>query len=373
MIQIKELKTSSELREFVELPFLLFEGDPWWVPPLVKDELETLDRESNPVFEAVDARFFMAYKKDRPVGRIAAVINWVEVKEQKKPKLRFGWYDTVDDINVAKLLIEEAEKMGRKYNLEYIEGPVGFSTMDKAGMLVEGFEEPNTMITWYGMPHYHEHLEQLGFQKEKEWVEFEIEIPEEGPSEKVKRFAELIMEKYDLRVVRFSSTGEILDYADEMFDLINKTYSDLSTFVPISKKQVAHLKEKYFSYLHPDFINCVADANGKLVAFAITMPSFAEALQKARGKLFPLGWIHLLKAWHWPDKAAFYLIGVEPKYQNKGLTSIIFKEMNEMLNRKGISKVETNPELEDNTSVQALWNSYNNRLHKRRRTYRRKL
>lgn len=373
MIEIQELTHTSQLEDFVRFQFSLLEDNPNWVPPIISDELENFDPAVNPVLKNVDVRFFMAYRDDNPVGRIAAIINWLEVRQQGKPKIRFGWFDSIDDIEVTKALLSEVQKMGKENDLEFMEGPVGFSTMDKAGVLVEGFDELNTMITWYSLPYYSSHLEQLGFEKEKEWVEFEIHIPEDGPSEKVERFADLILEKYDLQVVNFSSTKEILDHAEEMFDLINKTYSSLSTFVPIQSDQISYYKETYFRYLHPDFISCIADGEGNLVAFAITMPSFAKALQRANGTLFPFGWIHLLKARYFHKKAAFYLIGIMPEYQNKGLTSIIFKEMNEMFNRRGIAQVETNPELEDNESIRALWNSYKNRLHKRRRTYRKSL
>lgn len=373
MVAIEELTTPSEMEDFVQFQFSLLGDNSHWAPPIVSDELAGFDKDKNPVFDHADARFFMAYKHGQPVGRIAAIINWTEVEELDKPKVRFGWFDTIDDLEVSRALLAEVEKIGREHNLQYMEGPLGFSNMDKAGMLVEGFDERNTMITWYSLPYYSSHMEQLGFEKEKEWIEFEIDIPAEGPSDKVQRFSKLIMEKYDLQVVNFSSKKEIMSRADEMFDLINKTYSDLSTYVPIKADQIAYYKEQYFRYLHPDFINCVADQEGNLVAFAITMPSFSQALQKAGGSLFPMGWWHLLKARYFNDKASFYLIGIKPKYQNKGLTSIIFKEMNEMFNRRGITTVETNPELEDNEDIQALWNSYENRQHKRRRTYRKSL
>lgn len=373
MIEIQELTTTSQLQNFVQFQFTLLGDNPNWAPPIISDELKNLNAEVNPVFKNAEARFFMAYKNDKPVGRIAAIINWLEVNNQGKPKIRFGWFDAVDDIEVTKALLEQVEKIGKENGLEFMEGPVGFSTMDKAGMLVKGFDEPNTMITWYSLPYYSKHLEQLGFNKEKEWVEFEIQIPDEGPSEKINKFANLILERYDLKTVNFSSTQEVLGHAEKMFELINKTYSDLSTFVPIQPDHIAYYKDTYFRYLHPDFITCIADENDNLVAFAITMPSFTDALQKANGKLFPFGWIHLLKARYFNRRACFYLIGIMPEYQNKGLTSIIFKEMNEMFNRRGITQVETNPELEDNEAIKALWNSYDNRLHKRRRTYRKNL
>jgi len=373
MLDIKELTTTSEMKSFVRFPFSLFEDNPYWVPPIISEELEVLDPNRNPAFRQAGARFFMAYRDGQPVGRIAAIINWTEVNEQRKPKVRFGWFDVIDDLEVTKALLAKVKELGKEHDLEFMEGPVGFSNMDKAGMLVEGFDELSTMVTWYSLPYYSTHMEELGFEKANEWVEYQITIPKEGPSEKVKKFASLIQERHDLHPIHFTNKNEILDYVDQMFGLINKTYSDLSTYVPIRPEQVEYYKEKYFRYLHPDFIHCVADDEEELVAFAITMPSFAEALQRAGGKLLPTGWFHLLKSRYFNNKAAFYLIGIKPEYQNKGVTAIIFKEMNEMFNDRGISKVETNPELEDNKAVQALWKNYENRLHKRRRTYRRDL
>ena len=373
MIVTKKVKTDAELRSFVEFQFSHFKDNPYWVPPIISEELEVFDSEKNPAFKNAEAHLFMAYKGDKPVGRIAAIINWFEVNEQKKAKMRFGWFDAIDDIDVTKALLKEAEKIGRENGLEFLEGPVGFSNMDKAGLLVEGFNEMNTMITWYNYPYYSTHFEQLGFEIANEWVEYKISIPSEGPSEKVRKFSNLIMKRNNLKIIRFKNKKEILHYADEMFDLLNKTYSKLSTFVPVQPEQIEYFKEKYLPYIHLDFINCVADQDDKLVAFAITMPSYTKALQRANGSLFPFGWFHLLWATHYTNKAAFYLIGIKPEFQNKGLTAIIFKEMNDVFNRRGISEVETNPELVENKAVQALWNSYESRQHKRRRTYRREI
>jgi len=373
MIDVRELTTDAQIRKFVEFPFQLYSDNPYWVPPIIGEELEVLDREKNPAFNTAEARYFMAYREDEPVGRVAAIVNRWEVEEQQIPKIRFGWFDMIDDLEVTAALVEKVREIGRAEGLEFMEGPVGFSNMDKAGLLIKGFEETGTMITLYNHPYYRTHLENLGFEKANEWVEFRISIPEEGPSEKVNKFSNLILERNNLKVVRFKSAKEIVEHADEMFDLVNKTYSSLSTYVPIQPEQIAYYKEKYFRYLHPDFISCVADEDDNMVAFAITMPSFARALQRANGRLLPFGWFHLLKARYIHTKAAFYLIGVKPEFQNKGVTAIIFREMNEVFNRRGITTVETNPELEENKSVQALWNSYENELHKRRRTYKKSL
>jgi len=373
MIVTKKLKTAAEIRSFVEFQFSHFKDNPYWVPPIISEEIEVFDPENNPAFKNAEAHLFMAYKDDKPVGRISAIINWFEVNEQKKAKMRFGWFDAIDDLDVTKALLKEVEEIGRENNLSFLEGPVGFSNMDKAGLLVEGFDEMNTMITWYNYPYYSSHFEQLKFEKANEWVEYKISIPAEGPSEKVRKFSDLIMKRNNLKIIRFKNKKEIVHYADEMFDLLNKTYSKLSTFVPVQPEQIEYFKEKYLPYIHLDFINCVADQDDNLVAFAITMPSYTKALQRAKGSLFPFGWFHLLWATHFTDKAAFYLIGIKPEFQNKGLTAIIFKEMNDVFNRRGISEVETNPELVENKAVQALWNSYESRQHKRRRTYRREI
>lgn len=373
MIQVKKLQSKRELRDFVKFQFKHFENNPYWVPPIISEELEVFDTDKNPAYKHADASFFMAYKDGKAVGRIAVIINWLEVKEQNKPKIRFGWFDVVDDLDVTKALLARVEEIGRSNGLKFMEGPVGFSNMDKAGLLVDGFEELNTMITWYNYPYYKEHFSKLGFEKANEWVEYKITIPQEGPSEKVKKFSELIMKRNNLHIIRFKEKTEILAYADEMFNLLNATYSKLSTFVPVQPEQIEYFKKKYIPYIHLDFINCIGDPDGKLVAFAITMPSYSRALQKANGSFYPWGWYHLLKASKNNNRAAFYLIGIKPEFQNKGLTAIIFKEMNDVFNRHGITQVETNPELIENKAVQALWNSYESRQHKRRMTFRREI
>tara|TARA_R110002012_G_scaffold3397_8_gene15832 strand:+ start:611 stop:1729 length:1119 start_codon:yes stop_codon:yes gene_type:complete len=372
MITIKEMKTKKELTQFVKFPFSLYTKDSNWVPPLINDELESMDSEKNPVFKNAEAHFFLAFKDGKTVGRIAAIINRIEIDEQGKPKMRFGWFDTIDDIEVTKALIAEVEKIGVANNLKWIEGPVGFSNMEKAGLLIEGFEYLNTMITWYNYPYYKEHFEKLNFEKASEWVEFKIQIPEKSP-EKVEKFARIVQQRYKLKMIHFKNTKEIMPYVDDMFGLLNKTYSELSTFVPIQQYQIDHYKEKYIKYINPNYIKCIEDANGKLISFAITMPSFSNALKKANGSLWPFGFIHMLRARSKNDTAAFYLIGIDPEYQGKGLTAVIFQAMQDLFSANGITEVETNPELEENKAIQQLWKNYEHVMHKKRRTYKRDL
>lgn len=371
MISIKKVTSDDDFKDFVKFPNRLYKDSKYWVSPIINEELEMMNKEKNPVFNNAEAEFFIAIKNNKIVGRIAAIINWIEIEEQKKSKVRFGWYDVIDDLEVSKKLIDEVIKFGKKRNLSFIEGPVGFSNMDKAGLLTHGFEELNTMITWYHNSYQKDHLEKIGMKKQAEWVEYKIQIfSEKEAPEKVKKFSNLIMKRYHLRPLNFKKTKEILPYIDEMFDLLNKTYNNLQTFVPIQKYQIDHYKERYLRYIHPDFIKSVVDKNGKLIAFAITMPSFSRALKKMNGKLFPFGFLRILMAQKFNSRASLYLIGVHPDYQNKGVTAILFNDLQTMFNRRGIKEVETNPELIENKSIQAFWKNYKNELHKKRCTYR---
>lgn len=370
MIEIREISTRKELETFVRFPFELYKMNPYWVPPIVKEELEMLDKDVNPVFNNALAHYFLAYKEGKVVGRIAAFINWIEVQELQKQKVRFGWFDAIDDLNVTEKLLEKVIAVGKEHQMKAIEGPMGFSNMDKAGMLIKGFEELNTMITWYNAPYYAEHLEKLQYKIQAEWVEYEIKISafQDSP-EKVKRFSQLIVERYQLKILEFRSHKEILPYVDQMFDLLGKTYDKLQTYVPIQDYQIQHYKERYLPFIHPDYIKCIVDANGDLISFAITMPSFSKALKKINGKLFPFGFFHILRARYFNNRASFYLIGVRPDYQNKGITAIIFNEMQKTFNKHGVTIVETNPELVENSAIQKLWRNYEHRQHKRRATF----
>ena len=374
MISVQKVITKQDYKDFVKFPFKLYKNSKYWVSPIVAEDLEMMNKENNPVFKNAEAEYFLAIKNNEIVGRIAAIVNWVEVKEQNKNKVRFGWFDVIDDLEVSKKLIEKVISFGKKRNLSFIEGPVGFSNMDKAGLLTYGFEELNTMITWYHHPYQKEHLKQLQFKKQAEWVEYKIQIysAKEAP-EKVKKFSDLIMRRYNLKPLNFKSTNEIVPYVDEMFDLLNNTYNNLQTFVPIQKYQVDHYKQRYLRYIHPDFIKSVVDKDGKLIAFAITMPSFSRALKKMNGKLFPFGFLRILFAQKFNTRASLYLIGVHPDYQNKGVTAILFNDLQTMFNKRGIREVETNPELIENKSIQAFWKNYKNVLHKKRCTFKKEI
>jgi GNAT superfamily N-acetyltransferase len=367
-VSILEVKTADQLKKFVKFPMDLYKNNPYYVPSFIKDEFKIWDVKENPALNYSEAKQYLALKDNKVVGRIAVMINHKEEKELGIAKVRFGWIDFIDDKEVSAALIQKAADYAKEHKVNKIEGPMGFTNLDKAGMLTMGFDKLATMIGIYNHEYYSKHLEELGLTKEKEWVEFEMNFPKILPP-KVEKFSGLIAEKYKLRTLKFKSKQEILPYVEAMFKLLDETYKHLSTYTPISDEQIKTYKEKYFPFIDKNYVICVVDENNELVSFAITMPSYSRALQKSKGKLFPLGWWHFLQAGKKNDRANFYLIGIHPEYQRRGVTAIIFKEIFVRFTSMGIDFAETNPELEENKSVQVLWQDYNPVNHKRRRTY----
>lgn len=372
MIIIKEAKSKKELLEYIKFPFSLYKNNPYWVPSLINDELETFDKTKNPAFKNAEAQFYIAYKNGVIAGRIAAIINWDEVNNQQKKKVRFGWFDVIDDVEVTKALLEKVYTLGRKNNLEYVEGPMGFSNLDKVGIQTEGFEEIGSMITWYNYPYYKTHLEELGYIKEKEYIESKFSFNNVDPSFFIKA-NELIKKRYNLTSLNFTSTKEVIPYVDKMFDLFNKSYANLSSFVAISEVQKEYFKKKYISFINPEYIKFIEDKDHNMIAFSIVMPSFSEALQKTNGKLFPFGFIHMLKARKKSKDVLFYLIGIDPEYQNKGVTAIIFNDYYHTFKDKNIENCFRTPELEENIAIQNMWKHFDPVIYKRRKTYRKDL
>lgn len=370
-IQVKEIHTKKELKDFVKFQMDLYKGNPYFVPSLISDEVTALDTETNPAYQSADARYFLAYKNGKIAGRIAAIINHYEVNEQQIKKLRFGYFDVIDDIEVSRALFDTLEKIGKENQLEFMEGPMGATNLEKVGMLTYGFDRIATVIGQYNYDYYPKHLKQLGFEKEKEWLEMFIHMPESIP-DKIFKFADLVTERYQLKLIQLKTKADLKRYIKPVFDLLEESHNELESFVPITDKQKEFYANKYSQILSPDYINVIEDNEGNLISFAIVMPSFAKALQKAKGKLLPFGWYHLLQAQRKNDTAEFVLIGVHPSYQRKGITSIIFREMYRTFVENNIKYLETNPELIENQSVQALWKDYNPETHKRRMTFKKK-
>lgn len=371
MITIKEAVSKKEIKQFVTFPFSLYKDSKYWVPPIISEEIKIFNKNTNPVLQNANAQLFLAYKNNTIVGRVAAIINWTEIGPKGSNKVRFGWMDMIDDIEVTKALLDTVESIGKANNLNYMEGPIGFSNLDKVGVLTYGYDEIGTMVSWYNHPYYVEHLNQLNFKVEKEYLEHkhqfsDIEIENSNLLEKV------IKERYNLKALNFTSTKDLMPYADKMFDLFNESYASLSSFVAITDIQKAFLKKKFLNFINSEYIKFVVNEADELIAFGVVMPSFAEALQKTKGKLFPFGFLHILKAKN-SKKLNFYLIGIHPEYQKKGVHSILFSAFHKTFKEKGILECRRTPELANNLAVQKLWCNFNPVLIKKRCTYRKDL
>lgn len=368
MIELREVKTKKDLKAFVKFPFRLYKDCQYWTPPIISQEMKTFDKQENPVFQDAETWLFLAYKDNEIVGRIAAIINWLEIKNQNLKKMRFGWFDFIDDADVSKILLDKVEAIGKEHNLEYMEGPVGFSNLDKVGVMTEGFEAITPMITWYNYDYYPKHYEVAGFDIEKLYSESRFPFSNVNPETFVKA-SKLIKMRYNLKPLNFTKTSEVMPYADRMFDLFNESYSSLSSFVAINDIQKAYFKKKFISFINPEYIKFIVDKDDKLIGFAIVMPAFAKALKKMKGKLFPFGFRHILHAKKHSKDVIFYLIGIHPDYQNKGVPALIFDEYYKVFNEKGIQNCFRTPELEDNYAIHQIWKHFSPEVYRRRRTY----
>lgn len=372
MITIKEVSNKKDLKTFVKFPFTLYKNSQYWTPPILSQELKTFDTNENPVFNDAEAKLFLAYKNNTVVGRIAAIINWLEVKDQKQLKMRFGWFDFIDDLEVSKALLNKVEAIGKAHNLEYAEGPVGFSNLDKVGVITDGFEHNTPMVTWYNHPYYAKHYEAANYKVEKGYIESKFPFSNVKP-ETFEKAQALIKRRYQLTALNFTKTSEVMPYVDKMFDLFNETYASLSSFVAITDIQKEYFKKKFISFVNPEYIKFVIDKDNILIGFAIVMPSFAKALQKANGRLFPFGFRHILKAKKHSKDVNFYLIGIHPDYQNKGVHAVIFNEYYKTFTEKGIEFCYRTPELEDNIAIHQIWKHFSPEVYRKRKTFRKDL
>lgn len=367
MISIKEVKTKSDLKAFVKFPFTLYKNSKYWVPPIISEEMKVFDKKENPVFLNADARLFLAYKNNTIVGRVAAIINSLEVEKQGIKKMRFGWFDFIDDLDVSTALFSQVESIGRAHNLEFTEGPVGFSNLDKVGVMTEGFDHIATMVTWYNHEYYLKHYEHAQYAIEKKYIESEFPFENVKP-EFFYKAQEIIKKRYQIKALQLTKTEEVMPYVDDMFDLFNESYANLSSFVEITDIQKEYFKKKFISFINPTYIKFVVDKDNKLIAFAIVMPGFAKALQKINGKLFPFGFRHILHAKKHSKSVIFYLIGVQPDYQNKGVHAVIFNEYYNTFRKLGIETCIRTPELEDNHAIRQIWKHFFPVIYARRAT-----
>ena len=368
-IEIRKVNSRSELKAFVTFPETIYGDEPNWVPALVFDDLNTLNRGKNPAFEFCEAEYWTAWKDGVMVGRIAGIINRRFVEKWGKNYARFGWIDFIDDFEVAKALVATVEEWARSKGMGGVHGPLGFTDLDREGMLVEGFGERATFATIYNHPYYSAFMERLGYAKDVDWVEYQVQTPDAIP-EKLLRVNELISKRSGVKIVEWKSKKQLIKtYADQIFDLLDEAYAGLYGTTPLSRKQVEAYIDQYLGFVDPRFTKIMVDQDGKLAGFAITIPSLSDALYKSRGRLFPFGWARLLLALKNPKTIDMMLIAVRKEFVARGVVALMMTALNQSAIENGIKISETNPELETNIAVQGMWKDYPKRQHKRRRVY----
>lgn len=371
-ITIKKVSTKRELKRFIRFNYRLYKNNPYSVPDLYDDMLNTFNKKKNAAFEFCEAEYFLAFKDDKIVGRVAAIINHKANQTWDKKDVRFGWIDFIDDPEVSGALIKTVEDWGKERGMTHIQGPLGFTDFDAEGMLVEGFDQLSTMATIYNHPYYPQHMERMGFEKDADWVEYQIFIPDAVP-DKHKRISDLIQRKYNLNIVKCKSAKEVkAKYGQAIFELMNEAYKPLYGYSALSQRQIDQYVKMYLPILDLRMVTLITDAEDKLIAAAISMPSLAVALQKSNGRLLPLGWYYLLKALFMKRRAPMLdllLIAVKPEYQNKGVNALLFSDLIPVYQKLGFIFAESNPELELNGKVQAQWEYFETKQHKRRRAF----
>ena len=371
-LTIKKVETKSELKKFVRFNYELYKDNPYSVPDLYNDMLDTLS-DRNAAMEFCDAVYFLAYRGEKIVGRVAGIINKKANERWQLQTVRFGYIDFVDDKEVSRALIDAVEQWGKERGMTDMEGPLGFTDMDAEGMLIEGFDQLSTNATIYNHAYYPQHIEALGFEKSADWVEMLLTVPREtGMPERLERIAKIVIEKYGLQIKKFTSHRQIeKEYGREIFKVINEAFKPLFGYSELSDRQIDQYVKAYLPFIDLKLVSLITDAAGKLIAVGISMPSLSRALQKAKGRLFPFGWYYLLKALKWkkPDTLDLMLVGVLPEYQGKGVNAVLFYDLLPIYIAEGYKYVETNPELELNTKVQSQWIYFERKQHKRRRCY----
>lgn len=374
-IEIKKVSCKKDLKKFIRFNYELYKNNKYAVPELYPDMVETLSKDLNPAFEFCEADYFIAYKDGKIAGRIAAIINSRANEKWKTNSVCFGWIDFIEDFEVAQKLIETVEQWGKERGMTEIVGPLGFTDFDYEGMLTEGYDQLGTMAAIYNYPYYPEYMQRMGFVEDTEWVEFKIYVPDAIP-EKHQRITEIVRKKFNLQVKKYKSGKKIAkEYGQEIFQLLNESYKDLYGFSELSPRQIDLYIKNYLPVVDLDMVTLITQEDGTLIGVGISMPSMARALQKAKGKMFPFGWFHLLKALFIskPKVIDLLLVAIKPEFQGKGINALLFSDLIPVYQKKGVVYAESNPELVMNNKVQSQWSYFDCEQHKRRKTFKREI
>lgn len=372
-VQVKTVVAKRDLKAFIAVPFDIYKANPYWVPPLIGEELKNFDKVHNPAFKNADSRLFIAYKNGKPVGRIAAIISSAANGKYKTKNLRFGWFDTIDDYEVADALFKVVEKWGKELGMNTLTGPHGFSDLDPEGMLVEGFDHLPTIAVIYNHPYYPVYAEKYGFKKDVDYLEFLCEIPGPELLEKLLRIADRIKERSSFKILEFKNKKELSARGRAVFHLLNEAFENIYGSVPLTEEQINYYIKKYFSYVDKDLIKVAANKDGEVIGFVITIPNLSKPFQKAKGKLLPFGWYHILKGLFSREILDLYLVGVSEKYRGLGVDLLMVTELARAAVTKGFKLTQSNVILEKNLKAQAQLKFFNPVVYRRTRILKKKI
>ncbi|MBQ0059429.1 MAG: hypothetical protein KBS83_05685 [Lachnospiraceae bacterium] len=375
MIEIKRVTNKKELKLFVDYPNVLNKDNPVFIPATFSDDMEDWDRKKNPAFEYCDAEAYLAYRDGRIVGRVGVILSHRANEKWGTKRLRFTQVDFIDDEEVSKALFYTVEKYAREHNCNEVHGPLGFTDMDREGMLVEGFDRPNQFFTYYNQPYYIDHLEKLGYGKDVDWVELKINVPPEDSHayQRMKRISDRVMKRHNLHVAKIRSHLDYPPYIKKVFNLVNEAYSPLYGTVELSETQIKKYVGKFLPLINPDYAVFVMDENENMIAFGVAAPSIASALKKSNGRYLPFGWIGLLKSLKKNTFIDLLLIAVKPEYQKAGINAVVISKMAEGCYKNNIQYAESGPMLELNDKVLAQWKTLDTEFIKRRRCFIKKI
>ena len=356
------------LRQFINFPLDLYKGCDKWVPAFEDDEYKSLGPD-NPSLAFCERELYLAFRDKKIVGRIAAIINHNANKKWNENTVRFGWYDVIDDFEVAKALVDTVAAWGKERGATKIKGPLGFTDMDREGLLVEGFENESPFTVIYNYPYYGEFLEKMGFSKDADWTQRFIEFDDQLPP--MMQYADLVEKRYGVHLYTARTLKQMARRGREMFDVLNAAFAGLYEYSKLSDEQIDGYVKQYVPVLNKDMVAFVVNEKDELVAFTVTMPHISSGVRKAKGRIFPFGWLHIHPQLN-PKRnhiAEGLLIGVLPEYQAKGAALLMFKYLHENYIKLGIKRLLLNPQLEDNHKVQTLFGDYHPQDYQRRRSY----